>query len=52
MPLAAVSAFGSLVGFGLILVSSQQTFDGVVPSLVLASCAPLGGRACDRTQDR
>jgi uncharacterized membrane protein YfcA len=41
VPLAAVSAFGSLVGVGLILVSSQQAFDGVVPFLVLAACALL-----------
>ena len=41
VPLAAVSAFGSLVGVGLILVSSQQAFDGVVPFLVLAACVLL-----------
>src|SRR3712207_9580937 len=28
VPLAVVSAFGSLVGVGLILVSSQKAFDG------------------------
>jgi len=44
VPLAAVSAFGSLVGVGLILVSSQQAFDGVVPFLVLAACALLAAQ--------
>jgi uncharacterized membrane protein YfcA len=41
VPLAAVSAFGSLVGVGLFLKSSQQAFDSVVPFLVLAACALL-----------
>jgi uncharacterized membrane protein YfcA len=36
--------FGSLVGVGLILVSSQQAFDGVVPFLVLAACALLAAQ--------
>ena len=55
VPLAAVSAFGSLVGVGLILVSSQRAFDGIVPFLVLAACALLaaqpaiGRRIGDRT---
>jgi uncharacterized membrane protein YfcA len=44
VPLVAVSAFGSLVGVGLILVSSQQAFDGVVPFLVLAACALLAAQ--------
>ena len=54
-PLAAVSAFGSLVGVGLILVSSQRAFDGIVPFLVLAACALLaaqpaiGRKVGDRT---
>ncbi len=39
--LAVVSAFGSLVGVGLILVSSQGAFEGIVPFLVLAACALL-----------
>jgi uncharacterized membrane protein YfcA len=56
LPLVAVSAFGSLVGVGLILVSSQQAFDGVVPFLVLAACALLAaqptikGRIGDRSR--
>jgi uncharacterized membrane protein YfcA len=55
VPLAVVSAFGSIVGVGLILVSSQQAFDGIVPFLVLAACALLaaqpaiGRRIGDRT---
>src|SRR5215208_5000991 len=44
LPLVAVSAFGSLVGVCLILVSSQQPFDGVVPFLVLAACALLAAQ--------
>ena len=55
VPLAALSAFGSLVGVGLILLSSQAAFEGVVPFLVLAACALLaaqpaiGRRIGDRT---
>jgi uncharacterized protein len=54
-PLVAVSAFGSIVGVGLILVSSQSAFEGIVPFLVLAACAllaaqpALGRRIGDRT---
>ena len=44
MPLAALSAFGSLVGVGLILVSSQAAFEGIVPFLVLAACALLAAQ--------
>ena len=56
-PLAAVSAFGSIVGVGLILVSSQQAFDGIVPFLVLVACGLLaaqpaiGRRIGDRTAE-
>ena len=39
--LAVVSAFGSIVGVGLILVSSQGAFEDIVPFLVLAACALL-----------
>jgi uncharacterized protein len=42
--LAAVSAFGSIVGVGLILVSSQEAFEGIVPFLVLAACALLAAQ--------
>jgi uncharacterized protein len=48
LPLAAVSAFGSLVGVGLILVSSQSAFEGIVPFLVLASCALLAAQPAIR----
>ena len=44
VPLVTVSAFGSLVGVALILVSSQQAFDSVVPFLVLAACALLAAQ--------
>ncbi len=42
--LAVVSAFGSLFGVGLILVSSQGAFEGIVPFLVLAACALLAAQ--------
>lgn len=44
LPLAVVSAFGSIVGVGLILVSSQGAFERVVPFLVLAACALLAAQ--------
>src|SRR3954452_12299187 len=44
VPLAALSALGSLVGVGLILISSQQAFEGIVPFLVLAACALLAAQ--------
>jgi uncharacterized membrane protein YfcA len=44
VPLAVVSAIGSIVGVGLILVSSQGAFDSVVPFLVLAACALLAAQ--------
>src|ERR687889_1210275 len=42
--LAVVSALGSIVGVGLILVSSQSAFEGIVPFLILASCALLAAQ--------
>lgn len=48
MPLAVVSAFGSIVGVGLILVSSQGAFERVVPFLVLAACALLAAQPAIR----
>jgi uncharacterized protein len=42
--LAVVSALGSIVGVGLILVSSQRAFEGIVPFLVLAACALLAAQ--------
>ena len=44
LPLAVVSVFGSIIGVGLILISSQDAFDGVVPFLVLAACALLAAQ--------
>jgi uncharacterized membrane protein YfcA len=44
VPLAVVSASGSIVGVGLILVSSQRAFEGIVPFLILAACALLAAQ--------
>src|ERR671916_1713071 len=44
VPLAAVSALGSIIGVGLLLVSSQGAFEGIVPFLVLVACALLAAR--------
>ncbi len=44
LPLAIVCFVGSIVGVGLILVSSQQAFQSVVPFLVLAACALLAAQ--------
>ena len=41
VPLAAVSALGSITGVGLILVSLQGDFEDIVPFLILAACALL-----------
>ena len=41
LPLSIVSALGGLGGVGLILVSSESAFRGIVPFLVLAACALL-----------
>ena len=40
-PLTIVSVVGSLIGVGLILVSSQGAFEKIVPFLVLAACVLL-----------
>lgn len=40
-PLVAASVVGSLLGVGLILASSQASFEGIVPFLVLAACGLL-----------
>jgi uncharacterized protein len=42
--LAVVSALGSIVGVGLILISTQGAFEGIVPFLVLAACALLAAQ--------
>src|SRR5918997_2360439 len=44
VPLAVVSALGSITGVGLILASSQGAFEGIVPLLVLLACALLAAR--------
>jgi uncharacterized protein len=44
VPLAVVSTLGSIVGVGLILVSSQRAFEGIVPFLILAACALLAAQ--------
>lgn len=44
VPLAAVSALGSITGVGLILASSQGAFEDIVPFLVLGACALLAAR--------
>lgn len=41
LPLSVVSALGGLAGVGLILVSSESAFRGIVPFLVLVACALL-----------
>ena len=41
LPLTVASAIGSLVGVGLILISSQSAFESIVPFLVLAACVLL-----------
>ena len=44
VPLAVASALGSMIGVGLILVSSQGAFEGIVPFLVLAACGLLAAQ--------
>lgn len=44
VPLALVSAVGGLLGVGLVLVSSEAAFEGIVPFLVLAACALLAAQ--------
>src|SRR5918998_3057176 len=44
VPLAAGSALSSLIGVGLLLVSSRGAFEGIVPFLVLVACALLAAR--------
>jgi uncharacterized membrane protein YfcA len=44
VPLAVLSALGSLVGVGLILISSRGAFEGIVPFLVLGACALLAAQ--------
>ena len=44
VPLAVVSVIGSLIGVGLLLISSQRAFQSLVPFLVLAACALLAAQ--------
>jgi len=44
LPLVIACFVGSLVGVWLLLVTSQQAFEGVVPFLVLAACALLAAQ--------
>ncbi len=44
LPLTIACFLGSLVGVGLILASSQQAFQSVVPFLILAACALLAAQ--------
>lgn len=44
IPLTIACFVGSLVGVGLILASSQQAFQSVVPFLILAACALLAAQ--------
>ena len=53
IPLAIVLAVGSLIGVGLVLVSSQGAFESIVPFLVLAACTLLAAQpAIARWQDK
>ena len=58
VPLVVVSSLGSIAGVGLILISSQGAFEGIVPFLILAACALLavqpaiGSRLGERTGAR
>ena len=53
IPLAIVSAVGSLIGVGLVLVSSQGAFESIVPFLVLAASVLLAAQpAIARWQDK
>jgi uncharacterized protein len=53
VPLALASAVGSLIGVGLLLISSQRAFEEIVPFLVLLACTliatqPVIGRWMDK----
>ena len=60
VPLAIASAVGSLIGVGLLLISTQSAFEIIVPFLVLIACAliaaqPMFARWTDKrsgTDDR
>jgi uncharacterized membrane protein YfcA len=44
VPLAIASAVGSIIGVGLLLVSSQRAFEIIVPFLVLVACALIAAQ--------
>ena len=44
IPLAIASAVGSLIGVGLLLVSTQRAFEIIVPFLVLVACALIAAQ--------
>ncbi len=44
VPLAIASAVGSLIGVGLVLVSTQRAFESIVPFLVLLACALIAAQ--------
>ncbi len=44
IPLAIASAVGSLIGVGLLLISTQRAFEIIVPFLVLVACALIAAQ--------
>ena len=53
IPLAIASAVGSLMGVGLLLVSTQRAFEVIVPFLVLLACALIAAQpAISRLTDK
>ncbi len=44
IPLSIASTVGSLIGVGLLLVSTQKVFESIVPFLILAACALLAAQ--------
>src|SRR5215212_2143678 len=44
VPLAIASAVGSLLGVGLLLVSTQRAFEIIVPFLVLVACGLIAAQ--------
>src|SRR5215217_4047564 len=44
VPLAIASVVGSLIGVGLLLISTQSAFEIIVPFLVLLACALIAAQ--------
>jgi uncharacterized membrane protein YfcA len=44
VPLGIVSVVGSLIGVGLLLVSTQRAFETIVPFLILLACALIAAQ--------